>query len=383
MAMTTLPLNGAGGCAMTTGKTVLITGGAGFIGSRVAIALAARHHVRVFDTFTPQAHPAPAATRIALARAGVRVITGDMRDPAALGAALADTRPDVILHLAAETGTGQSFSQPAHYVQVNVLGTANLVESVRRHAPHLSRLVLASTRAVYGEGACIDENGQRAQAVPRRSHDLALGRFGLQGRDGQPLVPVPSDADCPPAPASIYAATKLMQEHLLRQAFWGSATQVGILRLQNVYGPGQSLDNPYTGVLSIFCRQILEGQHLSIFEDGRITRDFIMIDDVVRAFVMMAETPDMPQTTLDIGSGQGITLLDVARRLLICLGAPCDRMQVTGAYRPGDIRHAVADIGKARAQLGWAPRVPLDAGLMALARWSARQLRQPAARAIA
>jgi dTDP-L-rhamnose 4-epimerase len=383
MAMMTLPLNGSGDSVMTTGKTMLITGGAGFIGSRLAIALAARHRVRIFDNFAAQAHPAPAATRIALARAGVRVITGDMRDPAALGAALSDTRPDVILHLAAETGTGQSFSQPAHYVQVNVLGTAHLAEAVRRHAPGLQRLVLASTRAVYGEGACIDESGQRAQAVPRRSDDMALGRFGLLGREGQPLVPVPSDADCPAAPASIYAATKLMQEHLLRQAFWGSATQVGVLRLQNVYGPGQSLDNPYTGVLSIFCRQILEGQRLSIYEDGQITRDFVMIDDVVRAFVMMVEAPAMPQVTLDIGSGQGITLLEVARRLLTCLGASRDMLQVTGAFRPGDIRHAVADIGKARAQLGWAPRVPLDAGLMALARWSGRQLRQPAARASA
>lgn len=368
---------------MATGQTMLITGGAGFIGSRLAIALAARHRVHVFDNFAAQAHPAPATTRIALARAGVRVITGDMRDPAALGAAMADTRPDVILHLAAETGTGQSFGQPAHYVQVNVLGTAHLAEVVRRHAPGLKRLVLASTRAVYGEGACIDENGRRAQAVPRRSDDLALGRFGLQGRDGQPLAAVPTDADWPVAPASIYAATKLMQEHLLRQAFWGSATQVGILRLQNVYGPGQSLDNPYTGVLSIFCRQILEGRNLAIFEDGQITRDFVMIDDVVRAFVMMAETPVMPQQTLDIGSGQGITLLDVARRLLHCLGASRDRLRVTGAYRPGDIRHAVADISRATAQLGWTPRVPLDAGLMALARWSGRQLRHPAARASA
>ena len=374
--MMTLPFNGFGDTVMMTGQTMLITGGAGFIGSRLAIALAARHRVRVFDNFAAQAHPAPAGTRIALARAGVGVITGDMRDPLALGAVIADTRPDVILHLAAETGTGQSFSQPAHYVQVNALGTAHLAEAVRRHAPGLRRLVLASTRAVYGEGACVDESGQRVQALPRRSDDLALGRFGLQGRDGQPLVPVPTDADWPAAPASIYAATKLMQEHLLRQAFWGSATQLGVLRLQNVYGPGQSLDNPYTGVLSIFCRQILEGQGLSIYEDGQITRDFVMIDDVVRAFVMMAEAPSMPQDTLDIGSGQGITLLDVARRLLVCLGASRDRLRVTGAYRPGDIR-------RARAQLGWAPRIPLDAGLMALARWSGRQLRHPAVRASA
>lgn len=368
---------------MVAGKTILITGGAGFIGSRLAVDLAARHRVRVFDNFLAQVHSDPACTRIALARAGVEVITGDLRDPAAIAAAVADTRPDVILHLAAETGTGQSFRQPTHYAQVNVVGTALLAEAVRRHAPGLQRLVLASTRAVYGEGAFIDDSGMRARAMPRRAGDMAHGHFRVQGRDGQLLVPVPTDADCPVAPASIYAATKLMQEHLLRQAFWGSATQVGILRLQNVYGPGQSLDNPYTGVLSIFCRQIHEGQTLSIYEDGQITRDFVMVDDVVRAFAMMVEAPAMPQEILDIGSGQGITLLEVARRLLGCLGAPRDRLQVTGAFRPGDIRHAVADISRAAALLGWTPRIPLDAGLLALAHWSGRQMRPPATRASA
>lgn len=367
---------------MATGKTILITGGAGFIGSRLAIALAARHRVRIFDNFTPQAHPSQAATRIALARAGVGVITGDIRDPAAVDAAIDSTRPDVILHLAAETGTGQSFGKPAHYAQVNVTGTAHLVEAVRRHAPGLGRLVLASSRAVYGEGACVDAAGKPAIPVARRSADMGLGHFGLQARDGQALIPVPTGPDCPVAPVSIYAATKLMQEYLLRQAFWGSDTAVGILRLQNVFGPGQSLRNPYTGVLSIFCRQILEGGTLDIHEDGQITRDFVLVDDVVRAFVMMVETPAMPAAILDIGSGQGATILDMAHRLLALLGAPADRLRVTGAFRPGDIRHAVADISAAAAHLGWTPQTSLDAGLLALAKWSRVQMR-PAAAAMA
>ncbi|MDX5402062.1 MAG: NAD-dependent epimerase/dehydratase family protein, partial [Rhodobacterales bacterium] len=188
------------------------------------------------------------------------------------------------------------------------------------------------------------------------------------------LTPVPTNADCPVAPASIYASTKLMQEYLLQQAFWGTGTRVGILRLQNVYGPGQSLNNPYTGVLSIFCRQIREGRALDIYEDGLITRDFVLVDDVVRAFAMMGNAGVMPQDILDIGSGQPATILDVARKLLALLDAPTDRLTVTGAFRPGDIRHAVADISRAATLLGWAPEATLDAGLASLAAWSRNQM---------
>lgn len=356
------------------GQKVLITGGAGFIGTRLAVALADRHNVNVFDSFNPQAHGDGPANRLRLARHGVGVITGDIRDARAIGAAIARTRPDVIYHLAAETGTGQSFFKPAHYIDVNVMGTARLIEAVRRHAPDLPRIILAGSRSVYGEGACLDAAGRPAQAVERRQDDLSTGMFQPRSRSGAPLLPVPTNADCPVAPASVYASTKLMQEYLLQQAFWGTDTRVGILRLQNVYGPGQSMNNPYTGVLSIFCRQIQEGRVLNIYEDGQITRDFVLVDDVVRAFAMMGQTRAMPQEVLDIGSGRGTTILDVARTLLACLDAPADRLAVTGAFRPGDIRHAVADITRAAALLGWSPDTGLEAGLASLAAWSRSQV---------
>lgn len=357
-------------------SSVLITGGAGFIGSRLAAALAGKAAVTVFDNFHPQAHAGNPENRVRLDGAGTRVIEGDVRDAAALRAAVAAARPDIVYHLAAETGTGQSYDEPARYAAVNVMGTAHLIEAVRA-AGGVGRIVLAGSRSVYGEGACTDAAGRPAAAVERRAADLARGDFAPKDRAGRPLVPAPSAAAaCPVAPASVYASTKLMQEYLLTQAFWGSDTQVGILRLQNVYGAGQSLNNPYTGVLSIFCRQIQEGKVLSIYEDGEITRDFVEVSDVVAAFAAMGQAERMPDAVLDIGSGRGATILQVARLLLELLGAPGDRLRISGEFRPGDIRHAVADTGPARAALGWAPAVTLEQGLARLADWARRP--QPA-----
>ncbi len=357
---------------------VFITGGAGFIGSRLAVALAGQgSRVTVFDNFHPQAHAGNPENRTRLARPGIAVVEGDVRDRPALAAALAAARPGTVYHLAAETGTGQSFDEPARYTDVNVMGTAHLIEAVRS-VQGVGRIVLAGSRSVYGEGACVDAEGRPAAAVERTAPDLARGDFAPKDRAGRRLTPVATGAACPVAPASVYASTKLMQEYLLTQAFWGSATQIGILRLQNVYGPGQSLNNPYTGVLSIFCRQIQEGRRLAIFEDGDITRDFVEVSDVVAAFAAMGQVAEMPAGIVDIGSGQGAAIVDVARRLLALFGAPEDKLDITGAFRPGDIRHAVADIGRARVALNWAPEVSLEAGLSRLAEWSRSAARIPA-----
>lgn len=354
-----------------TRPAILITGGAGFIGSRLATELARDFDVAVYDNFHPQAHEGNPENRARLAVGGIRVIEADIRDTDALTAALSETRPRIVYHLAAETGTGQSFDEPVRYTDVNVMGTAHLIAAVRK-VGGVRRVVLAGSRSVYGEGACVDAQGRPAAAAERDPLDLARGDFVPRDRQGRALTPVPTDAGCPVAPASVYASTKLMQEYLLTQAFWGTDTAIGILRLQNVYGPGQSLNNPYTGVLSIFCRQILEGGVLNIFEDGMITRDFVEVSDVVAAFAAMGRAADMPDDILDIGSGHGATILEVARILLTRLDASPDRLQITGAFRPGDIRHAVADITRARTALGWQPQVPLEAGLERLADWSRR-----------
>lgn len=349
---------------------ILITGGAGFIGSRLAVALSSDAEITVFDNFHPQVHDGNPENRARLDQHKIAVVQGDIRDGDAVAQVVAQVNPQIIYHLAAETGTGQSFDLVTRYNDVNIMGTAHLIEATRTHAPNLARVILAGSRSVYGEGACVDAKGRPVAAAERLDADLSRGDFTPKDSQGQALTPVPTNATCVVAPASVYASTKLMQEYLLTQSFWGSDVAVGILRLQNVYGPGQSLNNPYTGVLSIFTRQIAEGKTLNIYEDGEITRDFVLVDDVVAAFVAMGRVDQMPRDIIDIGSGEAATILDVAQRLLRLLGAPDDRYTITGAYRPGDIRYAVADITPAHAALGWSPGTTLDQGLKALVQWS-------------
>lgn len=355
-------------------KRVLITGGAGFIGSRLAALVGAETEIFVFDNFHPQVHDGNPENRERLEALGIPTINGDMRDASAVHQAVKLVNPNLIYHLAAETGTGQSFDTVAHYNNVNIMGTAHLIEAVRQSGQSVERIVLAGSRSVYGEGACINAAGQPTAAVERLDADLNAGDFEPKNRYGNTLTPVETDASCVVAPASIYASTKLMQEYLLTQAFWGTDVKIGILRLQNVYGPGQSLNNPYTGVLSIFTRQIIEGKTLRIFEDGEIVRDFVMVDDVVTAFYAMGANKEMPIEVIDIGSGEAVTILKVAQTLLSLLGQDPDNFEITGAFRPGDIRYAVANISKAKELLDWTPKYDLVKGLSLLAYWSQKTL---------
>jgi len=353
---------------MRAPRRILITGGAGFIGSRLARALReAGDDVFVFDNLHAQVHGAAGAPVATLD--GVRLIRGDVRDRESLAAAVASADPDLVFHLAAETGTGQSYDLPARYCDVNVSGAANLVECLRRLPERRRRVVLAGSRAVYGEGAYGDGAGRVFAPPPRRPEDLARGAFLPADDGGRRLTPLPTREDLAPSPASIYASTKLMQEYVLRQGLAGSPTRLCVLRLQNVYGPGQSLHNAYTGILSIFARQILDGQELDLYEDGRIVRDFVYVDDVVRAFERAAVADDVDEEPVNIGSGRPAELVGLASALLRCLGRPPDLWSISGRFRPGDVRHALADIGRARTVLGWEPRVTLEPGLQALADW--------------
>ncbi|KNG92246.1 NAD-dependent epimerase/dehydratase family protein [Pseudaestuariivita atlantica] len=349
---------------------VFITGGAGFIGSRLAASFADSAEVTVYDNLHPQVHEGCPGNLARVKACDAKLIEADIRDAAALGAALEAADPDVVYHLAAETGTGQSFDEPGRYTEINVMGTTHLIEAMRRLPARPRRVVLAGSRSVYGEGAHRTEAGHLVVAPARDEAAMAAGDFAPRAADGGKLVPVATQADCPVAPASVYASTKLMQEYLLEQAFWGSDTQVGILRLQNVYGAGQSINNPYTGVLSIFARQVLEGKTLNIFEDGEIVRDFVHVDDVVRAFHAMGVVGQVPGRIVDIGAGEATTIREVAEKMLTLLGADAGNYRVTGAFRPGDIRYAVADTSAAREDLGWAPERSLDDGLAELAEWS-------------
>jgi dTDP-L-rhamnose 4-epimerase len=276
--------------------------------------------------------------------------------------------PTIVVHLASETGTGQSADEPVRYVDVNVGGTARLIEAMKKLPTPPQRVILAATRAVYGESAYQDASGHLLVPKPRRTEDMARGIFDVHDEAGTVLSPVKTPETLPPAPGSVYGSSKLMQEYLLTQvpAPW----QTVLLRLQNVYGPGQSLRNPYTGVLSIFCQQTLAGQVLNIYEDGEIYRDFVFVDDVVDAFVAACKAPDAGGKTFNIGTGEATSILAAAGQILVLLGKPADNLRVTGNFRAGDVRYAVADISAAVGALGWAPRVSFSEGIALLAEWA-------------
>lgn len=346
------------------GKRVFITGGAGFIGTVLTRRLTqAGAEVRLFDNLLAQVHgPAPAPEFDTL------LVRGDVRDRGALEAAIRDLAPEVVVHLAAETGTGQSADEPSRYAEVNVMGTAHLAEILRDLPRPPEKIVLSATRAVYGEGAYRDARGAIVSPPPRAVEDMAAGRFAPLGPDGAALEPLPTPETLPPAPSSVYGSTKLMQEYLLQQAIM--PCRPTILRLQNVYGPGQSLRNPYTGVLSIFCQQASEGKVLDIFEDGEIFRDFVYVDDVAAAFVAACAAAGAAGHVVNIGSGQPASIRTAAALILRELGLPEDRLRISGAYRKGDVRYAVADVARAKTLLGWTAATPLEAGIAALVRWA-------------
>lgn len=347
-------------------NTVLITGGCGFIGSRLARKIAPRvKTVIALDNLHPQVH---AVDDFDFAEDNIRFVRGDIRGPE-MTQVIAETKPDLVFHLAAETGTGQSFDEPARYCDVNVTGTAKLVEDLRA-AGCRSRVVLAGSRAVYGEGAYRQTDGTIAPGLERSVERMGQGDYEVRDDAGQILSPVPTPENLRPVPASVYASSKLMQEYVLRQCAADGSLDVGLLRFQNVYGPGQSLKNPYTGVLSIFSAQILSGQNLNIYEDGEIVRDFVYVDDVVRSLELLGFTETVPTSPVNIGSGYPATIRECAQILLDVLGREGQTLSVTGDFRPGDIRYAVADVSKAKDLLGWTPEVDLKTGLTNLAEWA-------------
>lgn len=357
---------------MTTDRSgvVLVTGGAGFIGTALSPALAgAFERVVAVDNMHPQVHASADRPTDLDERVELRV--GDVTDPDLWDSVLADVRPDVVVHLAAETGTGQSLTESTRHASVNVVGTAQMLDALHRHDAAPGRIVLTSSRAVYGEGAW------------QRSADGVAFYPGLRSRsmlesaqwDFDDAVPTAMDArSVQPQPVSVYAATKLTQEHLVR--VWADAhgTEARILRLQNVYGPGQSLTNPYTGIMSLFCRMAREGRSIPLYEDGEVRRDFVIIDDVARAVFLAATVAGVSPEPIDIGAGETQTIRTAAEAIAARYGAPAPH--VTGQFRDGDVRHAWADVRAAADRLGWEPEVSLQEGVGRLADWIDARLQE-------
>jgi dTDP-L-rhamnose 4-epimerase len=349
---------------------VFVTGGAGFIGSRFVRRLEALNAeaILVYDNLHPQVH-GPDALPPEFGPT-VTFIKADIADPGALKAAIADFRPTAIAHLVSETGTGQSYDEVSRYVTVNVSGTAHLLESIRKLGYELDWFLLTSSRAVYGEGAYIDADGRPVARVTRRPQDLENGKFGVFGANGQPLIAVASSSLIEPNPTSVYASTKLMQEYLVENVLGTTSTRLLIYRFQNVFGAGQSLINPYTGVLSIFLSRIFKQQPIAIFEDGEISRDFVYVNDVVSAMIAGVESEVRPVRPMDVGAGESTRIYDAAMGLARLAGYESFDLPINGAFRPGDIRHAVADISYTRALLGWKPDVSFAEGLKLLFDWA-------------
>ncbi|MBV9522939.1 MAG: NAD-dependent epimerase/dehydratase family protein [Alphaproteobacteria bacterium] len=351
-------------------ECVLITGGAGFIGSHLADTLL-RHgcRVRVFDNLAPQVH-GPGAVRPKYLDREVELIEGDVRDPQALREALRGV--DAVVHLAATVGVGQSMYEIARYTAVNNLGTAALLEALIERP--VRRLVVASSMSIYGEGLYRDGAGRRIENGERQLDRLRRGEWELHDSDGQPLEPIPTPESKGPALASVYALSKFDQERmcLMVGASYGIPTVA--LRFFNVFGPRQALSNPYTGVLAIFAARLLNGNPPMIFEDGRQKRDFVSVHDVAEACRLALVVPGAAGHALNIGSGTAASVSEIAAKLASELGKPDLLPQITEKYRVGDIRHCFADIAMARRVLGYEPKVRLEDGILDLVDWLVGQI---------
>jgi dTDP-L-rhamnose 4-epimerase len=346
---------------------VLITGGAGFIGCHVARALLARgHEVRVLDCLLPQVHGTPQRPS-ALPRA-VELIDGDVRDRETVADALRGI--DRVIHLAAEVGVGQSMYAVDRYVSVNDLGTATLLQALT--ARPVERIVVASSMSVYGEGLYRNADGAAVETAERSSRETA-GSWDPVDAMGRPLTPVATPEWKRPSLASVYAITKYVQERLTLTVAGAYGIEAVALRLFNVYGPGQALSNPYTGVLAIFASRLLNGKAPMVFEDGRQRRDFVHVEDVAEAFAVALEHPKAPGGVFNIGSGADRSVTEVAELLASAMARPDLQPEILDRSRKGDIRHCFADTTKARDELGFVAKRDFSKGLSELADWVADQ----------
>lgn len=352
------------------GGTVLITGGAGFIGSHLADELL-RHgyRVRVLDSLLPQVH-GPDAGRPEYLAPEVELVRGDVRDPKAVKRALVGV--EAVYHLAALVGVGQSMYEIESYTSVNSIGTAVVLEAIARGGG-VRKVVVASSMSIYGEGMYRDAKGGLHDAVQRPVERLRRGEWEVT--DGsEVLVPVPTPEGKGASLASVYALSKYHQERMA--LIVGSSYRIPVvaLRFFNVFGPRQALSNPYTGVLAIFASRLLNRNPPRIFEDGLQQRDFVSVYDVATACRLALEVDQDQARIFNIGSGSSIRILEVQRRLARLLNCEELEPEITQSYRAGDIRHCFADIGAARAVLGYQPKVGFDEGLAELVGWLEGQI---------
>lgn len=348
-------------------RQVLITGGAGFVGSHLADGLLRQGHaVRVLDDLTPQVHPG--GVRPEYLSPDVDLVHGDVRDPNLLKTVLEGV--DVVYHFAATVGVGQSMYEIARYMSVNTQGTAELLQAVLETKSPIEKMVVASSMSIYGEGRYVSpRDGQTYAPSVRTVEQLKRGEWEVSVGNSGSLKPVPTDEDKPSEINSMYALSKRDQEELCMIYGRTYGLPVTALRFFNIYGTRQALSNPYTGVAAVFASRMINGKEPLIFEDGEQQRDFVSIHDIVRANILAMNAPASNGQVINIGSGNPVSIRKIAALLADALGSKGIEPVITGKYRAGDIRHCYADISRARALLGYEPQVSHEEGFAELAEW--------------
>ena len=355
-------------------ENILISGGAGFIGSNLALKLVKLgYKVTILDNLSPQIHSDEKENSYLLrsVKDKVNFIHGDVRNRVDWQKAIADS--SLIVHLAAETGTGQSMYQIEKYIQVNCVGTALMLDVLTNDSHNIKKVIVASSRAIYGEGKYLSETMGEVYPNERSEYQMSNGVFDLICTNNKKILKhLATDEKSKIHPTSIYGISKSNQEQMVFVACKSLGISAIALRYQNVYGPGQSLRNPYTGILSIFSTRILNNNHINIFEDGKESRDFIFIDDVVDATVLAIEDTKLQSCSLNVGSGVSTTVQEVAESLKTLFNSKVD-IKITGNFRLGDIRHNRADISKIKKILGFSPKVSFESGLKQYVDWVKKQ----------
>ena len=346
------------------------------MGSHLVDALLERgDQVRILDNLDPQVH-GPARRLPPWISADAEMVVGDMRDPDAVRRALDGM--EVVYHLAAAVGVGQSMYQIADYTAVNTLGTAHLLQSLVDDRGAVERVVVASSMSIYGEGRYTRADGKEPGVNTRFPDRLKRHEWELADADGAPHSPAPTDEEKPIDPTSIYALTKADQEKMVLQIGGAYGIPSVALRFFNIYGPRQALSNPYTGVAAIFSARLLNGERPMIYEDGEQRRDFVSVHDIVQALLLAAQEDAAAGKAFNVGSGRAVTVREVAETLARVMGVEVEP-ELTGKYRVGDIRNCYADISLAREVLGYEPRVTFEAGMEELVGWLREQDRPESA----
>lgn len=346
---------------------ILVTGGAGFIGRHILRKLTSYgHDVTVLDNFTPQVHGPKPDTYL---QHGVSLLQGSITDPEIVSHALRNQ--DCVIHLAAETGTGQSMYEISRYEKVNLGGFANLLQCITDQQPHnVKKIIFASSRAVYGEGSYTCPAHGKQINSNRDVTQMRKGDFQVRCHEcGMACSLIPTNEVIPLQPQSVYGLTKKTGEELLFMVAKALGISAYALRYQNVFGPGQSIRNPYVGIIGIFAELARQGATLRVFEDGEMIRDFVYVEDAARATVELVNEKYEGITLFNIGSGTGQRLLDVAHQIVNAVDSK-STIKVTGEFRIGDIKGNIADIAQIHQATGFSPAWNFKQGLINYLEWS-------------